>query len=108
MGMWGSTFALPPLPFAPPAFLNLLCPIKHDRTTGLAPFTLPPCRLHLRPPTSTLPSPFLASQYDEVVLDALENKVTAKAQLKGHLDIYRYCDNVRRGGRAYGCRCLRP
>ncbi|KAI7837111.1 hypothetical protein COHA_009059 [Chlorella ohadii] len=33
-------------------------------------------------------------EYDQVVLDALENKVTAKGTLKGHLDIYRYCDNV--------------
>ncbi len=38
-------------------------------------------------------------QYDQVVLDALENKVTAKGTLKGHLDIYRYCDNVRQGWR---------
>ena len=43
------------------------------------------------------PSPRLLAvpQYDQVVLDALENKVTAKGTLKGHLDIYRYCDNVR-------------
>lgn len=27
----------------------------------------------------------------------MENKVTAKGSLKGHLDIYRFCDNVRRG-----------
>jgi hypothetical protein len=33
-------------------------------------------------------------QYDGVVLEMLEGKVTAKASLKGHLDIYRYCDNV--------------
>ena len=44
-------------------------------------------------------------QYDQVVLDALENKVTAKGTLKGHLDIYRYCDNVRRAGG--GGMCLR-
>ncbi len=42
-----------------------------------------------------LPSPLPGLQYDTVVLDALETKVTAKANLKGHLDIYRYCDNVR-------------
>lgn len=36
----------------------------------------------------------ILDEYDTVVLDALETKVTAKANLKGHLDIYRYCDNV--------------
>ncbi|KAL4434076.1 hypothetical protein ABPG75_000517 [Micractinium tetrahymenae] len=36
----------------------------------------------------------ILDEYDSVVLDALETKVTAKASLKGHLDIYRYCDNV--------------
>lgn len=47
----------------------------------------------------------LVPQYDQVVLDALENKVTAKGTLKGHLDIYRYCDNVRRR-RHWGAACF--
>lgn len=61
--------------------------------------------LYPLPPTAarhlftSLPHTFLSLhgllQYDTVVLDALETKVTAKANLKGHLDIYRYCDNVR-------------
>ena len=46
-----------------------------------------------------------------MVLDSLETKVTAKANLKGHLDIYRFCDNVRRlplEGRGGGAAAVLP
>ncbi|KAI3434792.1 hypothetical protein D9Q98_002850 [Chlorella vulgaris] len=36
----------------------------------------------------------ILDEYDDVVLETMEEKVTAKGSLKGHLDIYRFCDNV--------------
>ena len=64
--------------------------------SGAAAAPQPP-RLPLLTPPPPPPRP-PPRQYDGAVVEALDKRVTAKATFKGQLDVYRYCDNVRRGG----------
>ncbi|TPX68852.1 hypothetical protein SpCBS45565_g02864 [Spizellomyces sp. 'palustris'] len=40
------------------------------------------------------PSPTLFPQFDLTIAEALHNRVKAKAAIKGHLHVYRFCDDV--------------
>ena len=76
-----------------------LAATAHPLATIRVPPTRPPSHQRHPPPTAARPAAPTSSrnpppQYDKVVLDALEHKVTAKGILKGHLDIYRFCDSV--------------